>query len=194
MIEASTVRNASHSVDKIFVDRWSPRAMSGDSLSQAEIKTLFEAARWAPSSYNGQPWRFIYAHRGTAHWDTLFNLLVDFNKQWAKDAGILVVIVSKTTFDHNGEFSPTHSFDTGSAWQNLALQGSINGLVVHGMAGFDYKKAKTVLNIPEGYVVEAMCAVGKPGKTENLPEAMQDKEKPSDRKPLEEIVFEGVFK
>lgn len=180
-------------VHEIFLNRWSPRAMSGESIELKELLTLFEAGRWAPSSYNGQPWRFIYALRQTPAWDKLFNLMVQFNQDWAKNAGALVVIISKKTFDFNGKPARTHSFDAGSAWMSIALQGDLNGLVVHGMEGFDYDRAKTELAIPDDYSVEVMFAVGKPGKKEDLPQEMQERELPSDRKKLEELIFEGSF-
>ena len=189
-----TNRKARYSVDDIILHRWSPRAMSGEEITDEELMPLFEAARWAPSSYNNQPWRFIYAKRNTPHWDKLFNLMVEFNQGWAKDAAVLVVIVSCDTFKFNGKPARTHSFDTGSAWENLALQGTLNGLVVHGMEGFDYKRAKLELNIPDGYTVEAMCAIGKLGKREVLPEDLQEKVTPSDRKSIESFIFEGEFK
>lgn len=180
-------------VHEIFLNRWSPRAMSGESIELKELLTLFEAGRWAPSSYNGQPWRFIYALRQTPAWDKFFNLMVQFNQDWAKNAGALVIIISKKTFDFNGKPARTHSFDAGSAWMSIALQGDLNGLVVHGMEGFDYDRAKTELAIPDDYTVEVMFAVGKPGKKEDLPQEMQERELPSDRKKLEELIFEGSF-
>ena len=193
-IDISVYRKSEYSVDEIFLKRWSPRAMSGEDISHDELMSLFEAARWAPSSFNNQPWRFLYARRNTNNWELFFNLLVEGNKTWVKNAAALIVIVSKKTFDHNGNPSKTHSFDTGAAWQNLALQGSLKGLIVHGMQGFDYDKAREVLNIPDGYEVEAMVAVGKPGRKEDLPERLQQREVPSDRKNLSDIAFEGMFK
>lgn len=192
-INGSKKRQSEQPVEPLFIDRWSPRAMSGGELNESELMSLFEAARWAPSSSNAQPWRFIYARRGTAFWDTLLSLLAEPNQIWAKNAAALIVFVSKTTFD-NGKPSRTHSYDTGSAWMNFALQGWINGLVVHGMAGFDYDRARTELSVPADYDVEAMAAVGKPGPTENLPAKLQERETPSPRKPLAEIVFEGKLK
>jgi nitroreductase len=192
-IDASEVRRAAHPVDEIFLDRWSPRAMSGEEIAEAELRTLFEAARWAPSSYNNQPWRIMYARRGTAHWQTFFDLLVPGNQAWAKDAAALILFASKETFDFNGKPYPTHSFDTGAAWENLALQGASKGFVVHGMQGFDYEKARAALGIPEGFRVEAMAAVGRPGHPSQLPEQLREREKPSDRKPLAETVSEGRF-
>lgn len=185
-------RKIEYKVDKLFPSRWSPRAMTG-TVNKEELMSLFEAARWAPSSYNNQPWRFIYAIKGTKYWDKLFNLLIDFNKMWVKDAGALILIASKKTFDHNGELSITHSFDSGAAWSNLALQASITGLVAHGMQGFDYVKAKKELGIPNEYDVEAIIAVGKPGKKEDLPKDMQEREVQSNRKKVSEIAFEGKF-
>jgi nitroreductase len=184
---------AQNRIANVIYDRWSPRAMSGESISDEQIKSLFEAVRFAPSSYNGQPWRFVYAKRETGHWVTLFNLLVDFNKTWCINAALLGVIISKNTYD-NGNPNPTHSFDAGAAWQNLSLQGSIDGLVVHGMSGFDYAQAKEVLQIPDGYTIEAMFAVGKPGPLESLPEYLRKIEAPSPRNPIESFIFEGVFK
>jgi len=186
-------RTPEYGVDMLFLNRWSPRAMSGDPLSEYEFKSLLEAARWAPSSYNNQPWRFLYAYRDSEEWDVFFDLLVDFNQTWADDAAVLLLMISKTTFDHNDSPSRTHSFDAGAAWENLALQGARNGLVVHGIEGFDHERAREELNIPDEYRVEAMAAVGKPGDPDDLPEDLQEREKPSSRKQISEIAFEGSF-
>ena len=191
--QSQTKRSPEHTVDTIFTNRWSPRALSGESITDHELMSLFEAARWAPSSYNAQPWVFIYSPRTSSTWNTFLNLLVPFNQKWAKNAAVLVVVVSKKTFD-SGEPSPTHSFDAGAACQNLALQGSLMGLVVHGMGGFDFDRAKTELNIPDDYTVEAMFAIGKPGNVKDLPQSMQKMETPSNRKPIAEFVSEGSFK
>ncbi|HTQ38048.1 MAG TPA: nitroreductase family protein [Pirellulales bacterium] len=193
MIKGSEVRKAGHAVDQLFLDRWSPRAMSGEEISEAELMTLFEAARWAPSSYNNQPWRILYARRNTPHWQVFFDLMVPQNQAWTKNAAALLVFVSKTTFDFNGKPYPTHSFDTGAAWENLALQAWMKGYVAHGMQGFDYDRAKAALKIPDGFRVEAMAAIGKPGKKELLSPENQKREAPSERKQLSETVCEGTF-
>ena len=187
-------RKPEYDVDPIFLNRWSPRAMSGEEISQTEILSLFEAARWAPSANNNQSWRFIYARRNTPYWQTFFDLLAELNQIWAKNAAILIVVISKTTFDHSEKYARTHTYDTGAAWENLALQGSSKGWVVHGMQGFDYDRAKEVLKIPDLYQVEAMIAVGRPGKKEDLPAKYLEREFPSSRKTLSEIVMEGLFK
>jgi len=192
-IDVSQFRKPAHDIEPLLVRRWSPRAMSGEAISDQELLTLFEAARWAPSSYNAQPWRFLYARRGTEHWDRFFNLMVPFNQGWTQHAAVLMVVVSRKVFEQNGKPSPTHSLDAGAAWQNLALQGSRMGLVVHGMQGFDYEQARTVLHVPEEFQVEAMIAVGRPGQLEDLPEELRKREQPSDRKPIAEIALEGGF-
>jgi len=139
MIKGSQIRKADCAIEPLLLDRWSPRAMSGEEISQEELTRLFEAARWAPSSFNAQQWRALYARRGTEDWQTFFDLLVDANKVWAKNAAVLVVFISRKIFDHNDEPSVTHSYDAGAAWENFALQGFHQGLVVHGMEGFDYE-------------------------------------------------------
>ena len=194
MIDGSETREpqAQYPVDELFLDRWSPRAMSGESVTDEELMTLFEAARWAPSSYNNQPWRILYARRETEQWPVFFGLMVEGNQSWAKDAAALLLFVSKETFDFNGKPYPTHSFDTGAAWENLALQATMLGLVTHGMQGFDYERARSELNIPEGFRVEAMIAVGHPGDPAQLPESLREREAPSGRKPLSEITCEGA--
>jgi len=187
-------RKTQYPVDSVFVNRWSPRAISPEMMNDAELMSLFEAARWAPSSYNNQPWRFIYAKRGTDFWKTFYDLLVPFNQEWAKTTSYLVVILSRKNFEYNEKPSRTHSFDTGAAWENLALQASMMGVVAHGIEGFDYEKARKELNIPDNYAIEAMIAIGKHGNKEDLPPELQEREELSDRKKVKEFIFEGRFK
>jgi len=186
-------RTPDHPIDPIFICRWSPRAMSGEPLSQAELLSLLEAARWAPSTYNEQEWRFLYAPRDTEHWADFFDLLADANQVWCAHAGVLVVVLSHKVFERNGKPNPVHTFDSGAAFENLALQGARMGLVVHGMAGFDRDKARRVLNVPEDFDVEAMIALGKPGDPEDLPPDLREREVPSSRKPIHEIAWAGRF-
>jgi nitroreductase len=193
MIKGSEVRKTDFPIEPLLVDRWSPRAMSGEEISQDELMGLFEAARWAPSSFNAQQWRALYARRNTDHWPVFFDLLVDANKSWAKSAAVLVLFISRKRFEYNDEPSITHSYDTGAAWENFALQGFRQGLVVHGMEGFDYERARSELRIPEEYSVEAMAAIGRPAPKEVLPEKLQAREAPTDRRKVEQSVREGVF-
>jgi nitroreductase len=194
MIKGSKVRHADFPIEPMLIDRWSPRAMSGEGISREELMRLFEAARWAPSSFNAQQWRALYADRDTEHWQTFFDLLGEGNKVWAKNAAVLVVFISRTTFEHNGKPSITHSYDAGAAWENFALQGFQQNLVVHGMQGFDYERAREVLRIPQEFQVQAMAAVGRPASKEILPEKLQERENPNDRRRVSESVFEGPFK
>ena len=187
-------RKADYDIHPIILNRWSPRSMTGEELTDDELMQLFEAARWAPSSYNAQLWRFLYAKRNTENWDTFLNLLVEGNKMWAKNAAVLVVVISRKNFEHNDKPAITHIFDAGAAWENLALEATKKGIVTHGMEGFDYDKARKVLEIPDNFDVLAMIAIGKRGKKEDLPEKMQEMESPSTRRPLNEIVIEGKFK
>lgn len=193
MIKGSDVRQAEFPIEPMLLDRWSPRAMSGESISRNELMRLFEAARWAPSSFNAQQWRALYAHRDTEHWQTFFDLLAEANKVWAKNAAVLVVFISRTLFEHNGKPSITHSYDAGAAWENFALQGFRQNLVIHGMQGFDYDRARKDLHVPEEFEIEAMAAVGRPGSKESLPEKLQERESPNDRRKVSESVFEGPF-
>src|SRR6185295_1918112 len=114
---------------------------------QSELDRLFEAARWAPSTYNEQEWRFLYARRDGPHWQTFMGILMEANQAWCKNAAALIVVTSKKTFARNGNPNPVHTFDSGLASMNLLLQGSTMGLVTHGMAGFDRDKARAELGI-----------------------------------------------
>ncbi|PUA19177.1 nitroreductase family protein [Glaciimonas sp. PCH181] len=191
-------RVADHAIDPQFLNRWSPRAYADEDISEATVHTFMEAARWAPSSYNSQPWRFVYARRGTAHWDSLLSLLNEFNQNWAKNASLLIVVVSKATFLPLGGKDEvpavSHSFDAGSAWAYLALQASLSGWHAHAMVGFDKEKSVRLLDIPIGFTVEAVVAVGKIGDKAMLPEALQARETPSTRMPITAFAFEGKFK
>ncbi|MEZ6063828.1 MAG: nitroreductase family protein [Planctomycetaceae bacterium] len=187
-------RSAEFPISDIFLRRWSPRAMSGEPLSNTELMTLFEAARWAPSSYNEQEWRFLYARRNSDQWAAFFDLLAEANQTWCANAAALIVVLSHKVFERNGKPNRVHTFDAGAAFENLALQGAVMGLVVHGMAGFDQIAARETLNVPDDYAVEIMVAVGKPGDPADLPDGMRQAEQPSGRKPIVEFVMEGTFR
>lgn len=188
----SEPRVPAHPIDPLFVRRWSPRAMSGAPLSESELMTLFEAARWAPSAFNAQPWRFLYARRDTPHWVRFLSFLNERNAPWCARAAALVVVLSRKTTDAGAE-NWTAAFDTGAAWMSLALQGTLSGLVVHGMAGFDYDRAQAELGIPADWDVQCMVAIGRPGDPALLPEKLQAREVPSLRRPVGESAFEGGF-
>ena len=144
-------RQPAYPIEPFFLERWSPRSLLPDPISDEDWFTILEAARWAPSSYNNQPWRFLYTRHGSETWPLFFNLLAEANQSWVKHASILVVIISNTQFDHNGKESPTHSFDAGAAFENLSLQAWLKGYIAHGMQGFDYGRAQTELEIPSEF-------------------------------------------
>lgn len=180
-------------IEPLFLARVSSRAFSEERLTEEELLTLFEAARWAPSSYNNQPWRFIYVRRGEPEWNLLFDTMIEFNQSWCKNADTLVLVLSRNNFTHNEKHSRTAQFDTGAAWMSLALQAEFQKLNTHAMEGFDYDAARKNFNIPDTYTIDALVAIGRPGNVDDLPEALQEKEIPSLRKPLKEIVSKGKF-
>lgn len=186
-------RTADHPIEPLILRRWSPRAMNGQPITDESMMRLFEAARWAPSTYNEQEWRFLYARRETPDWARFFELLAEPNQAWCKNAAMLVLIVAHKVFARNGNENPVHLFDCGSAFENLCLQGTAMGLVVHGMSGFDYETARTALGVPDDYAVAAMFAVGNPGDPDQLPEGVRNMEFPSGRRPVQESIREGNF-
>lgn len=192
MIKGSAVRKPDQTILPLLVDRWSPRAMNGESLTLGELSRLLEAARWAPSSMNFQPWRCLYALRSGPHWTAYLEFLVPGNRLWAQHGGALAVFISQRHTVDGSPF-PTHSYDTGAAWLSFALQGWVDGLVVHGMRGFDAESVRRVLGVPESYSVDAMAAVGKPGDPAALPEKLRAREAPSSRRPVTESAREGLF-
>ena len=196
MTVENEVRVREHGVDPEFLARWSPRAFTGEAIADETLMTMFEAARWAPSCFNLQPWRFLYAKKDSEPWLKFLNLLIPYNQMWAKEASVLGVVVSKTLLERPN-FDPvpshSHSYDAGAAWMSLALQASKLGWAAHGMIGFDIPRTYLELHVPEHYRVEAAFAIGKPTTADVLPEAFAAREHPSDRQPLAEMILEGGF-
>lgn len=186
-------RETVYPIQELLLSRTSSRAFSQESITDEELFSLFEAAHWAPSSYNSQPWRFVYARKGDPYWDGLFDVLVDFNKSWCQHADTLVVIISRKHFEHNDKPSVTASFDVGAAWMSLAIEAHKRGIIAHGMSGFDYEKLKRHLNVADVFNIEAMIAIGKRGVKDSLPAQLKDMETPSLRKSINEVVSNGVF-
>ncbi|UUX96931.1 nitroreductase family protein [Aquabacterium sp. J223] len=193
----SNSRQTEHPIHPLFTDRWSPRAFTGEAIPAGELMSLLEAARWAPSAYNAQPWRFIYAHRDTPAWQPLFDALVPFNQGWVQRAAAIIVVVSAEQAVFPGKTAPApnawHSFDSGAAWASLAFQAQLSGWAAHGMAGFDADTLRQAAAIPAGYAIEAVVAVGRQGDKSVLPEPLQAREVPSHRRPLAQSVAEGRF-
>jgi nitroreductase len=190
-------RTSDHEIDLQFLERWSPRAFTGEAIPEEELMRIFEAARWAPSSYNSQPWRFVYARRDTPHWEPMLSILNEFNRSWAQNAAVLIIVASDSLMLPPGAEKPvpshSHSFDTGSAWAYLALQATHLGWHTHGMVGFDRDRAFAELGFKDGHRVEAAIAIGRKGDPSLLPERLRAREVPSGRNPLAQTVFEGQF-
>ncbi len=191
----SNSRDTDYPVDPLFLDRWSPRAYDGKPMPKDDVLTILDAARWAPSSSNQQPWRFVYGLNGSAEWEDFVGLLMEGNQRWAKNSSALIVILSRTYNLRDGEKKPaaTHSFDAGAAWFALAMQAHKLGYHAHGMAGIFKDKILEQMNVPEGYAVEAMIAIGKIAHKSTLPDDLAEREVPSKRLPLSQIAFEGKF-
>lgn len=190
-----TERVPDHEILPIFVDRWSPRAFDPRPIEKELLLSVFEAARWSPSSLNIQPWRFAYALRQDSCWGDYVSALMSSNQFWAKNASALIFVLSDTMMDYKGELRPSHShsFDAGAAWMALALQAASLGLITHGMAGVDFDRARAIVKAPERFRMEAAIALGYPGRKSDLPEELQQRETPSARRPVEQSIFHGVM-
>lgn len=188
-------RETDTALDPLFLNRWSPRAFDGSVMPADDLRTILDAGRWAPSSFNYQPWRFLYATRDdAANWARFLDLLIPFNAIWAKEASVLLFILSETTMGSPDKPSHSHSFDAGAAWSAVALQSTLIGYHAHGMVGIDMDKTRRELGVPDGFRIEAAVAIGRMGDPASLPEKLQAREEPSNRKPLEEIAYSGNFR
>jgi nitroreductase len=192
-----TDRTTDHPAHRLFVDRWSPRGFSDEAIAEKDLLTFIEAARWAPSSSNSQPWRFLYALRGQPEFETFLAPLVEFNRGWAQHAAALVYVISKKTYTQAGKTEPTpsrtHSFDAGAAWANFANQAALSGWATHGMAGFDVAAAQQALQVPDDFAVEIAVAIGRKGDGAHLSASLKEREKPSQRLPVGDIASAGLF-
>ncbi len=180
-------------IHDLIRNRWSPRAFSDKPVEPNVLVSLFEAARWAPSSSNEQPWAYLVATKDDAeNFAKLLSVLVDFNAGWAKGAPVLVLAVSELKFRANGTPNRNAFYDTGAATALLSVEATARGLAVHQMAGFDHAKTKQVFEIPADCEPIAAIAIGYPGDPNSLPEKLRDREvAPRTRKPLSEFVMSG---
>jgi nitroreductase len=196
MPDVSDFRTADHQIEPIYIERWSPRAFDPAADVPDEILLGgFEAARWAPSSMNAQPWRFIYAKRGEPAWQALFDTTLERAQLWLKNAAAIVYVVShkQLKIGDNLVPSPTYAFDAGAACQNFMLQISRSGYVAHAAASFDRDKARAALALPETYDPLCVLGVGKQADKSILPPALAEREFPSGRLPVSAIALQGRF-
>jgi len=185
-----TVRQPEHKIDPIFVERWSPRSFLEQPVPEEKLMRLFEAARWAPSAFNHQPWRFILL-TSREDKERFYPCISQNNLAWCRKAPVLVLIISEINRD--GALNPSHAFDTGAAWGYLSLAATMEGLATHPMTGFDFGKARSILNIPEEYAIQALVAIGYQGSPDLLDEPLRQREFPKGRRPLDELIYAGSF-
>ena len=180
-----------HPIHPLLRDRWSPRAFAGKPMPKDQLARLLEAARWAPSSYNEQPWAFLVATKDDpAEFQKLLGCLIEFNQGWAKAASVLIITVAHRTFEKNGKDNPHAGHDVGLAMANLTVQATSEGLVVHQMAGILPDEARKVYGIPAGWDALTGVAIGYPGDPASLPDMLREKETaPRSRKPSASFVF-----
>ncbi len=188
-------RTTTYPVSPLFLERWSARSLTGEGIDEADLLTLFEAARWAPSGFNQQPWRFVYARRDTDHFPLFLSLLAETNRPWAEKAAAIVFVLSEKRFERNGEWhdSTSHAFDTGAAAFSLSLQASILGWNTRTVGGINRADAKLALGVPDDYSINVAVVIGRRGAVEELPEKYRAREVLTDRLPLDKIVAEGRF-
>jgi nitroreductase len=186
---------ADHPIHDLIRHRWSPRAFADKPVPADVLRSLFEAARWAPSSSNEQPWVFIVGTReDSATHAKLLSTLVEPNQVWAKHAPVLVIAVSHHTFAKNGNPNRNAFYDTGAAVAHLTTEATSRGLAIHQMAGFDPHKAAELFSIPKDWEPIAAFVIGYPGEAQNLPDTLRERElAPRSRKPLSEFVMSGTW-
>lgn len=183
-----------HPIHDLIRHRWSPRAFADKPVAPEVLRSLFEAARWAPSSSNEQPWAFLVATKDSPSYSKLLSTLVEFNQMWAKNAPVLAIAVSRLSFARSGQPNRNAFYDTGAAVAHLTMEASTRGLFVHQMGGFDPQKAKELFSIPADWEAIAAFVIGYPGDPQALPETLRDRElAPRTRKPLSEFVLSGAW-
>lgn len=171
--------------------RWSPRAFEDRDVTAADLVKIFEAARWAPSAYNDQPWRFLIARRGSPTHQKIVSALIPFNQLWAPKAPVLILGVARTRFSHDNSENASALFDLGAATALLTVQAAALGLATHQMGGFDHEAARKALEIPNDYLFGTITAVGYRDAPPTLAteRLIEQEVAPRTRRPLEEIVL-----
>jgi nitroreductase len=182
-------------IEETLSRRWSPRAFSDRAVEPDKLRRLFEAARWAPSSFNEQPWSFIVTTKEKPEeYEQLLSCLIEKNQQWAKLAPVLMVSVAKLNFEKTGKPNRHAYHDVGMAMGSLLVEATATGLFVHQMAGFSVEKVREAYGVPAGFEPVAAVAVGYPADPDVLPEGFRAQEVgPRSRKPISEFVFEGKW-
>jgi nitroreductase len=182
--QSTTGRVTEYPINAVFTERWSSRSFIPKEMNESTLLTMFDAARWAPSPMNVQPWRFVYCMRQSPEWNKWVDLMAPMNASWGKNSSALILVMSDKS---NPKLAFTASFDTGAACANLYAQATLMGIATHPIAGFDQDKARALVKAPETLHIEAMIVVGYRDVVEALPKELQEREKPSSRKPIAEF-------
>jgi nitroreductase len=185
-LQVKLARQADYEIDSTFLNRWSPRSFLEKEVPEDVLMSVLEAARWTPSAMNSQPWRFIIA-RTKEDREKFHSFILEGNRKWCEKAPVLVALISDKEV-------PTHEFDSGASWAFLSLQATKNGLITHPMAGFEKEQARDVLHVPDDFDIQLIVAIGYQGEKEVLSVDLQEREHPSNRRPLKELIFEGEYK
>ncbi|TVR41256.1 MAG: nitroreductase [Bacteroidia bacterium] len=181
-------------IHPVLKKRWSPRAFRDQAVAKDQLQRIFEAARWAPSSHNDQPWRFILGTKGDDTWNKLYECMVDFNRKWAGNAPVLLLAVGKKISDKTGKDNPVFMYDVGQSMAYITFQLEHEGLVAHQMGGFSKDRATELFSIPADHAPLVMMAIGYQDAPDTLPADFAKMEKaPRSRKPIGELVFSGSF-
>lgn len=193
----ATARAADYPIDRMFLERWSPRSFGAEPITRTELLTILEAGRWAPSCVNSQPWRFVFGLRGTPGFEQILGALWPSNQAWARNAAALVLVASLTEAQLPGQPErrplPTHAFDAGAAWMSIALQAQKLRWSTHGMAGIDPDALRAAFKVPAEYAIQMVFAIGRRAEPDLLPEPLRQREFASLRRPIAELAGEGVF-
>lgn len=185
-------RPSEYGMMDLFKQRWSSRAFDQEKeISKEDLGAILEAAATAPSAFNEQPWRYIAARKGTELFDKIAEQMTPGNQAWAPLASVLLVMLNKKTFSYNGKENRFARFDQGTSWGYLTLEAQSRGILAHGMGGFNPKGLREALDIDEDYEITALAALGYYGDKSYLPESVQAKEKPSERKGLDELLLKA---
>ncbi|MEX0744313.1 MAG: nitroreductase family protein [Phycisphaeraceae bacterium] len=184
-----------HPIHELLARRWSPRAFADRPIEADKLLRLFEAARWAASSFNEQPWRFFVATADDAEqYEKVLSCLVEFNAMWARGAPVVMLTATKKTFSRNGKVNRVHQHDLGLAMGNLSTQATAEGLFLHQMAGIEPDRMREVFELPDDFEPQTACAIGYPGDPQTLPEQYREGETaPRKRMPLSAFVFGPRF-
>ncbi|MBN1596446.1 nitroreductase family protein [candidate division FCPU426 bacterium] len=190
--EIQAARANDYHIQPLIIGRWSPRAFSPTAVPEEDLLAVLDAAHWAPSCFNEQPWRFVVARREN-DLQRMRECLVEQNRLWAGRAPVLIAVLSVPLFQQNGQPNRWHAFDAGTAWGYMALEARARNLFAHAMGGFTAAKVMELFHVPDNWTAQAIVALGYRGPADQLSKELQVREQPQPRRPLREFWQEGPF-